>query len=80
QLPANLDPLKADLSDDLERQRLARLLQRGLNTATGYVLPLGRDDLGERWRSCSWEMRRGALVLIPGDAPLGFRLPLNSLP
>ncbi len=80
QLPDNLDPLKADLSDGLERQRLARLLQRGLNTPSGYVLPLGRDELGSGWRSCRWEMRRGALVLIPGDAPLGFRLPLNSLP
>ncbi|NVK42407.1 MAG: transglutaminase family protein [Oceanospirillaceae bacterium] len=80
ELPANVDPLKADLSDDLERRRIAKLLQRGLNTATGYVLPLGWDYSTSGWRSCPWPLRRDTLTLIPGDSPLGFRLPLNSLP
>ena len=50
QLPENVDPYKADLKDDLERRRLARLLDRGLNEPTGYVLPLERDE-GKPWRS-----------------------------
>ena len=39
-LPANLDPLLADLTDSAARQRLARLLERGLGRVIGYVLPI----------------------------------------
>ena len=80
QLPVNLDPRKYDLKDDLERKRLARLLSRGLDTPSGYVLPLGWDTARETWRSSPWELRSEQLTLIPGDSPLGFRLPLNTLP
>lgn len=79
-LPVNLDPLKADLKDPLERRRLAALLERGLNTPKGYVLPLRWDYADQRWASAKWEFRRQHLFLIPGDSPLGLRLPLNSLP
>ncbi|MEJ2532490.1 MAG: transglutaminase family protein [Halioglobus sp.] len=78
QLPENVDPYQADLKDDLERRRLARLLDRGLNEPTGYVLPLERDE-GKPWRSGQWRMRGGRISLIPGDSPMGLRLPLDSL-
>ena len=39
-MPNNVDPLKADLSDPLQRQHLARLLATGLGKVVGYVLPL----------------------------------------
>ena len=39
-LPANLDPLTADLTSAPERQRLARLLAQGLGNVVGYVLPI----------------------------------------
>lgn len=80
QLPANVDPKTFDLKDDMERKRLARLLSRGLDTPTGMVLPLGWNDAYQCWRSTPWELRSERLTLIPGDSPLGFRLPLNSLP
>ncbi|HEX9180833.1 MAG TPA: transglutaminase family protein [Burkholderiales bacterium] len=84
-LPANVDPLERDLSKPEERSALARLLERGLNQPAGFVLPLkpGRADPKSQrpqWRSCRWPLRRGQLFLVPGDSPLGLRLPLASLP
>lgn len=84
-LPANVDPLQSNLKDSLERKRLSRLLEQGLGKITGYVLPLqwsnntGSDGT-EGWRSSAWEFRRGRMYLLPGDSPMGYRLPLDSLP
>ena len=78
QVPANLDPAQAELDDDEDRRRLANLLARGLNEPTGYVLPLEREE-GQPWRSCLWQMRAERINLIPGDSPMGLRLPLDSL-
>ena len=33
-----------------------------------------------RWNSSLWLMRSDVITLIPGDSPMGYRLPLNSLP
>ncbi len=78
--PANLDPATADLKDPLERQSLARVLSRGLDAVVGYALPLGYDGVEGRWRSASWDFRRDRMYLLPGDSPMGMRLPLDSLP
>jgi uncharacterized protein (DUF2126 family)/transglutaminase-like putative cysteine protease len=77
-LPGNVDPKKANLKDDEERRRLAKLLSRGLDTATGYLLPLERDP-GRAWRSGHWKLRAERINLVPGDSPMGLRLPLDSL-
>ena len=79
-LPVDADPTKADLKDDLERRRLAKLLSRGLSTTTGFILPLEFDGYQNRWNSSLWPMRSDVITLIPGDSPMGYRLPLNSLP
>ncbi|MEO5328363.1 MAG: transglutaminase family protein [Magnetococcus sp. THC-1_WYH] len=78
-LPPDVDPLKADLKDPLERRRLARLLQRGLGEPVGYILPLDRDAATGHWISGPWRLRQKQLFLLPGDSPMGFRLPLDSL-
>lgn len=63
-----------------ERARLARALDRGLNEPVATVLPLKASERGDAWLTERWMLRRGKLVLIPGDSPAGFRLPLQSLP
>ena len=77
-LPESANPKKAKLSDDLERRRLAKLLGRGLESISGYVLPVSFD--GQSWQSSLWPMRSDVITLIPGDSPMGYRLPLDSLP
>jgi len=82
-VPVNFDPLQRDLADAAERSRLARLLQGEMTLPAGYVLPLAPPadaGGGHRWRSSPWPLRREHLYLIPGDSPLGLRLPLDSLP
>ncbi|WP_341304896.1 transglutaminase family protein [Pseudomonas sp. TMP25] len=86
QLPNNLDPLKLDLAAPEERQRLARLLGKGLGAVAGYVIPLAahapdpKISLGTAWRTSVWPLKREHLYLTEGDSPLGLRLPLNTLP
>jgi uncharacterized protein (DUF2126 family) len=80
ELPPTLDPTKADLKDPAERRSLAERLSRGLDTPTGFVLPLSRDWSRDRWHSAPWVLRRERLYLVPGDSPMGLRLPLESLP
>jgi uncharacterized protein (DUF2126 family)/transglutaminase-like putative cysteine protease len=81
-LPANVTWEEPKLADPEARASLVRVFQRGLGTPTGYVLPLHslHEENGQAWVSERWEMRRGAIYLVPGDSPAGFRLPLGSLP
>jgi uncharacterized protein (DUF2126 family)/transglutaminase-like putative cysteine protease len=77
-LPANVDPLKSNLEDPEERARLARIFGQGLSKTAGYVLPLQKQHSG--WTTGPWFLRPETLFLLPGDSPLGLRLPLDSLP
>lgn len=79
-LPVNVDPLKIDLKDSLERRNLMEHLTRGLNNPVGYVLPLQWAHAKKSWISCEWEFRGGKMMLIPGNSQMGYRLPLSSLP
>ncbi len=96
ELPVNTSPADSKIGDEEKRARLERVFARGLDTACGFVLPIRRgegDEKGEPakpwpakpwpakpWTSERWRLRRERLILAPGDAPLGARLPLASLP
>jgi uncharacterized protein (DUF2126 family)/transglutaminase-like putative cysteine protease len=81
-LPVNVDPFDSKLEDEEERARLARIFERGLETPVGFALPLNRrhEAIGPVWLSSAWPVRTERLFLVPGDSPVGFRLPLGSLP
>jgi uncharacterized protein (DUF2126 family)/transglutaminase-like putative cysteine protease len=83
-LPVNVDPLDSHLDDEMERVRLRRVFDGGLAAVTGYVLPLSRErDVplqGPRWVTGPWYFRGERMYLIPGDSPMGYRLPLDALP
>jgi len=85
-LPVNFDPQRAQLGNPKERARVATLLARGLERPAGLVLPLrARQQPDARapeseWLTSRWPLRREALYLLPGEAPIGARLPLTSLP
>ena len=104
-LPENVTPDNSKLKDPEERNRIARVFERGLTEPSGYVLPIqrwqakatttqkvgkgspkkgaapppGRVATRGRWKSEKWKLRRGHMFLAPGDSPVGYRLPLESL-
>jgi uncharacterized protein (DUF2126 family)/transglutaminase-like putative cysteine protease len=81
--PSNVTPEKSNLKSKLERDRIARIFQKGLNEVVGYALPIKRAWYGNQqgWMSGSWFLRDDdTLWLIPGDSAMGLRLPLDSVP
>ena len=83
-LPVNVDPFDSRLDDELERARLSKVFDQRLDREVGYVLPLARESraglAGPMWVTGPWFFRDGRMYLIPGDSPMGYRLPLDSLP
>ena len=93
-LPVNVDPFESRLDDELERTRLRRVFTQGLAAPVGYLLPLRREwrvakigespalpgSRGPQWVTGGWFLRDQRLLLTPGDSPMGWRLPLDSLP
>jgi uncharacterized protein (DUF2126 family)/transglutaminase-like putative cysteine protease len=83
-LPVNVDVLNAKLDDEIERARLRRVFEAKLDSPVGYVLPLKATDPwthgGAKWATGAWYFRDDRMYLIPGDSPMGLRLPLDALP
>ena len=79
-LPVNIDPLRVNMADTLERKTMSGVIQSGLNNPVGFVLPIAWNQEIDQWISCVWEFRQKHLFLVPGNSPMGLRLPLESLP
>ena len=95
-LPVNVDPFNNKLDDAMERARLRRVFEQKLDSPIGYVLPVkpasagssaGLGDksvspalAGSGWTTGPWFLRDERMYLMPGDSPMGLRLPLDSLP
>ena len=80
-MPTNVDLSDASLADDIDRNRLARILEQGLGKPAGCILPLQFQTwhATPRWESGPWETRTDKVYLLPGDSPMGLRLPLQTL-
>ena len=57
---------------------MTRVFTQGLKKVIGFALPLRRGSSG--WESGPWFLKDDTLWLIPGDSPMGYRLPLDSQP
>jgi len=83
-LPVNVDPFDSKLDDEMERARLRRVFEQKLDTPVGYVLPIKaagyHENYGAAWTTGPWFLRDERMYLMPGDSPMGLRLPLDSLP
>jgi len=83
-LPVNVDPFNSKLDDEMERARLRRVFEQRLDTAVGYVLPVKAVEKpglsAPKWTTGPWFLRDERMYLMPGDSPMGLRLPLDSLP
>jgi uncharacterized protein (DUF2126 family) len=79
-LPADFQKeIEGNSFEEIERRRLLKILDKGLGDPVGYAMPLAYNATHKVWESAVTEFRRGFLSLIPGDSPLGLRLPLGSI-
>jgi uncharacterized protein (DUF2126 family) len=71
--PVNVTPEKTNLKDKLERERIARIFQQGLNSVVGYSLPIKRVGRRLDFRLVVFARRRHALAhsrrFADGPAP-----------
>jgi uncharacterized protein (DUF2126 family)/transglutaminase-like putative cysteine protease len=71
--------LPPDLPSDAKaRKVLAERLDNAKGSPAGWVVPVHHLP-GSGWGTTRWEPARGHIFLVPGDSPLGLRLPLRSL-
>ena len=68
-LPVDVDPPELALGGDAKSDP---------PPIVGFALPLTARD--GHWRSGRWRLRSARMYLTPGDSPMGYRLPLESLP
>lgn len=78
-LPQEASPDDPELLDAMSRKGFLAKMEHGIEKPVGFVIPLQWDPVFNGWQSCAWQFRRGHCFLLPGDSPMGYRLPLSSL-
>ncbi len=81
---SNPGPHDGRLADAESRQQLSAHIDAQHGRAQAFVMPLHWRVPSSRkqqpgWATTRWTLRRGALYLLPGDSPAGYRLPLASV-
>jgi len=76
---AGPDPVDPALADADARAAIIADLDAGRGRPRGWAMPLHRAPGDPSWSTGRWLLRRGHLFLVPGDSPIGLRLPLDSL-
>jgi hypothetical protein len=79
-LPSNVTPEKSHLKDKLERDRLARIFQKGLGEVAGHDVELGLTDHYEIQKAEIRGVNGTESILAPAglaiDPSSGMRIPL----
>lgn len=78
-LPVDPSPDAPELLDAMSRKGFLAKLEKGIENPVGNVLPITFDTVFGGWQSCQWTFRRGHCFLLPGESPVGYRLPLSSI-
>ncbi len=84
-LPVNVDPLADGDARALVGEKLRAQLAARTGAASGYLLPLKAAErrkaaAATEWQSSLWPLATKHIYLLEGDSPMGYRLPLASLP
>ncbi|MEZ5203498.1 MAG: transglutaminase family protein [Acidimicrobiales bacterium] len=76
----DIDPSDPGLASDDGRARLLAAIDAAAGEPVAWVMPVHHLPEGVGgWATAEWVLRRGRLVLVPGDSPASLRLPLDSL-
>ncbi|MCU4674119.1 transglutaminase family protein [Catenovulum sp. 2E275] len=78
-MPLDPSPDEPDLLHAMSRKGFLAKMEQGIENPVGYILPVQWDFNQNCWQSCIWQFKRGYCFLLPGDSPMGYRLPLASL-
>ncbi len=73
------DPKDRSLADASARTAIVADFDAERGEPRGWAMPLHRAPGEAVWSTGRWLLRRGNLFLMPGDSPIGFRLPLDSI-
>ena len=78
-LPLEPSPDSPELLHAMSRKGFLQKLEQGLDKVVGYALPITYDTVYDGWQTCQWSFKRGHCFLLPGESPVGYRLPLDSI-